>query len=69
MQLMLSESGTALRKYGACLAVHRKDGSHVEVPVEDVTEIPIAGSGITLSSDAIALAARAGLAIVFIEHL
>lgn len=67
MKLILNEFGSALRKRGDCLAVHRKEGPPIEVPLEAVSDILIAGSGISLSADAVALACRAGIVISFLS--
>lgn len=68
MELALTEAGSALRKSGECLVVRRRDNSTVEIPAEDVSEIFIAGTGISVSSDAFELAIAHEIPFAFLTR-
>ncbi len=68
MELVLTEFGTSLGKRSRRLVIRRKGKAAVEVPASEVTNILVTGKGITVSSDALSLAARHGVVITFLNY-
>ncbi|GMU93447.1 MAG: hypothetical protein AMXMBFR4_25050 [Candidatus Hydrogenedentota bacterium] len=67
MELVLSEFGARLGKSGERLVVKRQDKQPVEFPARDVRNILITGQGISVSSDAVRLAAEHGADLTFLS--
>lgn len=67
MDLALTEFGSALGKSGERFVVRRHGQPPVEVPAEDVDHIVIIGLGISVSTDALHLAAASGATVSVLE--
>ena len=64
-RIILSERGTFLGKSGEQFRISRKDEPDVLSPAREVEQITILGNGISVSSDAVALADSIGVELVF----
>lgn len=67
-RIILSDRGAFLGKSGEQFRISRKDDPAVLRPARDVEQITIMGSGISISSDAIALADQMGVELVFTSY-
>lgn len=67
-RIILSDRGTFLGKSGEQFRISRKDQPDVLRPARDVEQITILGKGISVSSDAIALADQLGVELVFASY-
>ncbi len=65
MQIVLNSFGASLGKTGARFVVRRRDESPLEVAAGAVSGIVLAGRGMSLSADAVALAAEHRMGITF----
>lgn len=68
MELVITDYGAHLGRSGERLVVRRNDQPPVEMPAADVASILLAGKGMSVSSDAIALAIEHGAGITFISY-
>jgi CRISP-associated protein Cas1 len=67
-RIILSDRGSFLGKSGEQFRITRKDEPEVLIPARGVEQILILGSGISVSSDAIAMANDLGVEIVFANY-
>ena len=66
MEIVLTEFGTHLGKSGDRFVIKRPNETPVEIPAQDVKAILVAGKGIGISTDAIALALEHEIPIIFL---
>lgn len=67
-RIILSERGSFLGKSGEQFRISRKEEADILLPARGVEQITILGSGISVSSDAVALADSLGVELVFASY-
>ena len=67
-RIILSERGTFLGKSGEQFRISRKEVPDVLRPAREVEQITVLGNGISVSSDAVALADQLGVELVFASY-
>lgn len=67
MKLTISGYGSALAKRGECLLVRRRDCPDTEVPAAALSQILVAGRGISITTDVLALAMEQSIPVAFVS--